>query len=253
MAPRGACWSETTSNDYRASLCRIYKLAIDRGELTVSPATKAHRYKLNNERTRELSFAEEDRLRKAIRELYPRKEPEFDLALHTGVRRSSLYGIHATGRAELPPLQWSSVDLDWKVIRIPRAKRGKGYTVPLNETAIAALKILREHSDGTGAVIRKSSGRELHSCRKWFEACLEKASIADFHYHDLRHTFASRLRRNGTALEDIAMLLDHSFPGMTMTLRYLRTCGHGSIAQGGCDPGPHRFPNRHKYRHIGGC
>lgn len=67
IAPRGLCWCETTSNEYRATLSHIYKLAIDRGDLTANPATKSHRYKLNNARTRELSFTEEDRLRAAIR------------------------------------------------------------------------------------------------------------------------------------------------------------------------------------------
>jgi integrase len=220
VAPRGAGWTETTSNEYRVLLSHIYKLAIDRSQLAVNPAAKAHRYKLNNARWRELSYAEEDRLRRAICENYPDKEPEFDLALHTGVRRSNLYGIHGKGRREMAPLDWRNVDFDWKVLRLPRAKAGTGYTVPLNEVALRALKTLRERSDGTGPVIRDSSGRELHSCRKWFESSLEKASIEDFRFHDLRHTFASRLRRNGVPLEDVAALLDHGIPEMRMTLRY---------------------------------
>ncbi|MGD0955578.1 MAG: site-specific integrase [Candidatus Acidiferrales bacterium] len=220
VAPRGECWTETTSNEYRVLLSTIYSRAIERGELTVNPATEAHRYKLNNERTRELSYAEEDRLRKTIRELYPKKEPEFDLALHTGVRRSTLYGIHAKGRKEMPPLDWSSVNFDWKVITVPRAKSGKKYIVPLNAVALDALKILRERSDGTGPVIRKPSGLEIRSCRKWFENCLTKACIEDFRWHDLRHTFGTRLRRNGVPLEDVAALLDHGIPELRMTLRY---------------------------------
>ena len=217
---RGLCWTETTANKYRVLLSKIYQMAIDCGELSVNPATKAHRYKLNNARTRELSYAEEEKLRQAIREDYPEKEPELDLALMTGVRRSSLYGIHGKSRREMAPLDWKNVDLDWKVIRIPRAKSGKAYTVPLNTIALDALKALRQRSDGTGPVIRKASGREIHSCRKWFEACIEKAGIEDFRWHDLRHTFASRLRRSGVPLEDIAVLLDHGIPELRMTLRY---------------------------------
>jgi len=226
VGPRGSKWTETTSNEYRATLSHTFKLAIDRGELTVNPAQKAHRYKLNNARTRELSFAEEERLRKAIRELYPDKEPELDLALHTGVRRSNLYGIRGADRRPMPPLDWKDVDLDWKIIKLPRSKPGPGYNVPLNETALAALKVLRERSDGAGAVVRKhrvrkAEGREIYSCRKWFEACLKKAAIEDFCYHDLRHTFATRLRRNRVPLEDIAALLGHGVERrLGMTARY---------------------------------
>jgi integrase len=122
----------------------------------------------------------------------------------------------------MPPLDWKDVDLAFKVIRFPRAKGGDGYIVPLNSVALDALKKLRERSpDGTaGPVIRKTSGREVYSCRKWFETCLEKAAIQDLRYHDLRHTFGTRLRRNGVPLEDVAALLDHSIPELRMTLRY---------------------------------
>jgi integrase len=185
----------------------VYRLA----KLPVNPVAEAHRYKLANARTRELSDAEEIRLRAAIAALYPGKEVELDLALHLGCRRSNLYGIHGKGRAAMAPLDWRDVDLDWKIVR-SRARK-PGYVVPLNEVALAALKKLRERApDGTGAVIRRPSGLELHSCRKWFETCLAEAKIANFCWHDLRHTFASRLRRNGVAIEDIAALLDRRIP-----------------------------------------
>ena len=54
----------------------------DRGELTFNPVSKVDTFDLENERTRELSVAEEARLRAAIGELYPSKLPEFDLLLH---------------------------------------------------------------------------------------------------------------------------------------------------------------------------
>jgi integrase len=215
-APRGLCWCETTSNEYRATLSRIYELT----ELGVNPARKAKRYKLDNARTRELSIAEEDRLRAAITELYPEKMPELDLALHTGVRRSNLYGTRGSKRKLMEPLQWSEVSVDWKILQLKRSKGGRGYSVPLNSAAIDALAVLRERSDGTGAVIRKPSGLEIYSCRKWFEACLKKAAIQDLCWHDLRHTFGTRLRRNGTPLEDIAALLGHDLGRNAMTARY---------------------------------
>jgi integrase len=222
MAPRGLAWCETTSNEYCVFLSHIYKLAIDAGKLSANPAATAHRYRLENARDRELSFEEEARLREAIREDYPAKEVEFDLALHTGVRKSNLYGTHGSKRKYMAPLDWSNVNLNWKVMTLPRSKGGKGYTMPLNDVAMAALKILRERGDGTGTVIRKPSGLELGSCRKWFEACLKKAAIPNFCYHDLRHTFASRLRSNKVPIEDIAELLGHNLNKYRMTLRYAR-------------------------------
>ena len=125
----------------------------------------------------------------------------------------------------MPPLDWKDVNLDWKIVRFPRAKSGQSYEIPLNDVAVAALKKLRERSNGAGPVIRKPSGRELHSCRKWFEKCLEIAGIEDLCWHDLRHTFASRLRRAGVSIEDIADLLNHRIPGLRMVTRY----AHGDV------------------------
>jgi integrase len=215
LAPRGFKWSKTTSNEYRVTLLRIYALAIERGDFTVNPAAKAKRHKLENARVRELSFAEEDALRQVIRSKYPAKEVEFDLALHTGCRRSNLYGIHNSKRVVMAPLDWKDVNLDWKLVTFPRSKAGPGYQVPLNGTAIAALKILRERSDGTGPVLRKPSGLELHSSRRWFENCLSEAKIENFRWHDLRHTFATRLRRNKVQIEDIRILLGHDAKSVT--------------------------------------
>jgi integrase len=215
LAPRGLCWNETTSNEYRCTLYSIFKHA----ELGFNPAKEAKRYKLDNARTRELSEEEEGRLRAAIREFYPDKEPELDLALHTGVRHSNLYGTRGSKRRLMEPLQWSAVNLDLKVIDLPRTKKGK-YTVPLNTVALAALDALRERSDGIGAVIRKPSGLEIYSSRKWFAACLKKAAIQGLCWHDLRHSFGTRLRRNRVPFEDIAALLGHGFGKASMTARY---------------------------------
>ena len=44
------------------------------------------------------------------------------------------------------------------------------------------------------------------------------AGLTDFHFHDLRHTFASGLMMRGVPLASVSNLLGHTSP--TMTLRY---------------------------------
>ena len=80
---------------------------------------------------------------------------------------------------------------------------------------LAAFKKLRDRCDGTGAVIRKPSGIELQSSRRWFETCLLEAKVEDFHWHDFRHVFGSRLRAANVQIEDIRYLLGHGAKSIT--------------------------------------
>lgn len=62
------------------------------------------------------------------------------------------------------------------------------------------------------------TGEPLENGRHWFDDALLEAGIKNFRWHDLRHTFASRLRMERAALEDIADLLGHK--SLMMTRRY---------------------------------
>lgn len=50
------------------------------------------------------------------------------------------------------------------------------------------------------------------------EKAIRKAGVSDFHWHDLRHTFASRLAMSGVGLRAIQDALGHK--SIAMTVRY---------------------------------
>jgi integrase len=54
--------------------------------------------------------------------------------------------------------------------------------------------------------------------RRAFEAAVARAGIEDFHFHDLRHTFASWLVMRGRPLLEVKELLGHR--DIKMTMRY---------------------------------
>ena len=88
----------------------------------------------------------------------------------------------------------------------------------LNDVLTATLEGVRITSMATGAVFRNRYGMPYRSFRSAFERAVRKAAIRDFTFHDLRHTFASRLVMAGVDLPTVKELMGHK--NISMTLRY---------------------------------
>lgn len=55
----------------------------------------------------------------------------------------------------------------------------------------------------------------------YFRKLTAEADIDDFSWHDLRHDFATRVRRAGHGLDVIQALLGHAHPAMTMRYAHI--------------------------------
>ena len=159
-------------------------------------------------RIRFLSEDEEVRLLQHCRGML---KPVVVTAIHTGMRRG-----------ELLSLTWgpNGVDLQHGFIRLTRTKNGEAREIPINETVRRTLTGLRTRLD-TKWVFHRRDGRQLRYIRSEFERAMEKAGLADFHFHDLRHTFASRLVMKGVPLATVSKLMGHKTPMMTMRYAHL--------------------------------
>lgn len=78
----------------------------------------------------------------------------------------------------------------------------------------------RDHTLYTRSRVIDISGKafpiSIRSLREAFGKALDKTGIKDFHFHDLRHTFATRLVQKGVDLYKIKELLGT----ISMTARY---------------------------------
>jgi integrase len=201
-------WAPSTFNHYRSLVSLSYRLGILNQKVTSNPARSVTHRREDNNRVRFLTTEEEKELRKIIGAAWVSHMPEFDLAINTGLRKGSQYG-----------LTWEMVDLGGRMLNIPRTKNEESLHVPLNDSAVAALKVVLDRGTGRGRVFQSTkTGEPLQNGRHWFEDAVIKAGVKNFRWHDLRHTFASRLRMRGAPLEDIADLLGHK--SLTMTRRY---------------------------------
>ena len=201
-------WAPSTFNHYRSLMSLSYRLGILNRKVTSNPARSVTHRREDNNRVRFLTVEEEKKLRKIIAAKWTSHMQEFDLAINTGLRKGSEYG-----------LTWDMVDFRGRMLNIPRTKNEEPIHVPLNDAAVAALRVVRDRGDGRGRVFQSGkTGEPLENARHWFDDAVTEAEIKNFRWHDLRHTFASRLRMKGAPLEDIADLLGHK--SLTMTRRY---------------------------------
>jgi integrase len=201
-----------TLNRYRAFLSSVFTYAVKRDLLLVNPISKkVERFRENPAVVRFLTDEEEAALRGVLREHFPSREADLDLALHTGLRRGALYS-----------LEWKDVDLANRVVSAHRkTKTGEDarYYVRLNTTAIEALEKISRRPDRDFSLVLpdRKRQRSRHE-RGWFEWSVKKAGISNFRFHDLRHTFASRLVTAGVDLRVVMELMGHAT--FEMTLKY---------------------------------
>lgn len=194
-----------TINRYLALLKRIFNVAIESGVVGKNPVKRVKFASEQNQVVeRILTPTEELRL---LAECSTRLKPFVVLALHTGMRKS-----------ELLNLKWKNVDFARKSILVEQTKSGKVRRVPMNETAEAELVMLRSRND-TESVFPFSSIRSA------WEGARSRAGLNGFRFHDLRHTFGSRLIESGVDPVRVQKLMGHST--LLMTQRYLHTTDDG--------------------------
>ncbi len=188
-------------------LMAVLNEAADLGWVDRVPRMK--RAKTAGKRIRWLTQAEAERL---LAELPEHLADMARFALETGLRRANVTG-----------LGWSQVDLVRRVawIHPDQAKARKAITVPLSDTAVAVLrrqlakKRKPEHLD---AVFVYNGAPVYQTVTAAWRKALARAQIANFRWHDLRHTWASWHVQRGTPLQVLKEL--GGWETMEMVQRY---------------------------------
>lgn len=200
----------STVNRAHAYLKRVFNLAKRDGLIAINPAAQVQLLTENNARFRFLATEEDALLEKALARRYWLMVL---FALNTGLRLM-----------EQLSLRRLDVDMGRQMIRVRRGKGNKSRHVPMNATVKALLEeVLASHehdlvfASTTGTLISK---RNLQ--QRVFRRACEKVGLDDVTWHDLRHTFASRLVEAGVDLYVVKELLGHSSILMTQRYAHLR-------------------------------
>lgn len=193
-------WKPATVNRYTALLSLAFRLAVANGKVSSNPVRLVRRLQEQNGVIKFLDTSEERRLRAAIEPKHPRRWAQISFAMNTGLRAS-----------EQKRALWADIDVERRQVHVKVSKNGAARHIPLNEPAMEALAILRGSSD-----LERVFPQQHY--RMWFEIALEASGVKDFHWHCLRHTFASRLVMAGVDICTVAELMGHR--DLKMTMRY---------------------------------
>lgn len=181
----------------------------------------------SGEREHILSVTEEERLFAALR---PDHRAMFRFALLSGARLGNIIGLR------WDQIDWDARTITWRV----KSKRpgGKLHVLPITPAIAAVLSLERgKHPifvftylaqqpgyDHRGRRVRQVDARYPFTTSGWrrtWKAALKKAEIADFRFHDFRHTAATRKLRATGKLTGVQKMLGHT--DIATTLRYART------------------------------
>ncbi|HCP10161.1 MAG TPA: integrase [Thermodesulfobacterium commune] len=115
-------------------------------------------------------------------------------------------------KKEILSLKWNNVKLDLKciILELWETKNKRRYVVPLNQKAWKVIKRRLAERVPKCEYVFYRNGKKVNSIKRAFENALRRAGIEDFHFHNLRHTFASRLVQKGVDLYVVKELLNHS-------------------------------------------
>lgn len=224
--PSGRPVSPATRRRYLATLRACLTWCVDQDWIQSNPASGAARKGIDVEppgRTRFLSDEERRRLLEtANHDVNPRIGPLARLALLTGMRQGELLG-----------LRWSDVDLDRGLASLQQTKGGTGRAVALAPAAVAILRELHgRRVVGWRHVFASPPAGKSTFPRDAWERALQDAEIADFRFHDLRHSFASYLLSAGATLPELAAALGHRTLAMVQRYAHLeRAHAHRVVAK----------------------
>lgn len=216
-----------TWNRYNTVISAVYVYAKQREKLDVNPARIVKRKRVSNGVIRFMTDDEEARIRavlqsdvdacgdnERLKRRYMQHIYELDVALGTGMRRSNQYR-----------LTWRDIDFDQRLITLVDTKNGDSQQVVMIDDVYTALKALQHI-----AAPRKSRSADrpnqsatdcvfaLEDNKNWWLSACKRAKVKKLRWHDLRHTFCSRLAQAGVSLKVIQEAAGHKT--IQMSARY---------------------------------
>jgi integrase len=201
-------------NNLLGCLKTVFNKAIEWGILEINPIARFKKNKI----PKKLRYFDDDEAALLWKIASPRLRAIIALGLYAGLRR-----------AEIVNLRWEDLDFKKSMLHVrsdseytPKGKRPR--SIPIHKTLVEALREIQDDKPRRGWVFPRTDGRAgllgINAPTREFSELLKAAKIKG-RLHDLRHTFGSRLVREGVPLPVVKELMGHSDISSTMIYVHL--------------------------------
>lgn len=205
-------------------VCRLFTNAIKKNLITQNPCMNIVLPKQEIKKINPLSLTEQKRLEKIAN-----NEKNGDLiiiALHLGLRIG-----------EISALKWENIDFEKNRLYVketcqrlnPSSSRttlsvgpvktaSSNRTIPLTDPMIRLLLERKKKNYSSFVFQVKGKPMEPRLITYYFHKIRKKAGLPEIHFHQLRHTFATRLLESKVTITSISELLGHRSTQMTLDI-----------------------------------
>ena len=211
--------SKSTVNRYLQALSKMLNVCIDNGLLVVNPMKKVKLLKTDNHAIRFLEKAEEKVFNKFLPKFY-----FSDLKKKTGSLLKLIVKFalkEGARKEEILSLKWCNIDFNKDTIELLNTKSGKKRIIPLAKSLKKILLKLKEQSTSEYVFVNPATGKRYQDIKKSFNNAVNASGLKKFRFHDLRHTFATRLIEKGVDIVVVKELLGHA--SITTTMIYVHS------------------------------
>ena len=186
--------SETTVNRDLEVLRHLLFWAVDEGYLAANSLSRMPMVRERRKPRSVMTFDEEARL---LSQAAPHLQRLIIAALDTGMRRG-----------ELLSQRWEHIEFSRRLLSVTHSKTagGEAREIPLT-TRLYELLSAAPQKEG---IVFLFKGRPLHRIKTAWAAAIRRAGIRYYRFHDLRHTFNTRLMEAGVMQEVRKALMGHS-------------------------------------------
>jgi integrase len=186
-------------------LSGLFREAMRRELVDKNPVSLVKMPRIENRIVRYLDADEEKRL---LDEAHEPLRSAILVAIHSGLREE-----------EEAALEWVDVRSPEGILVVRKTKSKRDRVLPMNATLKAVLAGVPRFPRSTHVFTNPDTRDRYDRFNNGaWRKLLVRARIENFRWHDLRHTFGSRLAQAGRSILEIKELMGHS--DVTVTMRY---------------------------------